>query len=215
MGKSSVLRLVMADYDAVEDAKVSFIATPSFSSDFAFLKAICANLEIPPKRSLYDQRKALEAYLVDQFKEGKNIIVFIDEAQSLKTPMLELVRTMLNFETSDAKLIQIVLAGQMELKDRLLEPGHKALRSRVFAPSVLAPLTYGETKGMISYRCEQAEIEVPFTEDVITEIYELSAGTPRDILKYCAISFNMAQANSLSIVNSDVFAAAKGEAVLQ
>lgn len=214
MGKSSVLRLIIADYAARDDAKVSFIATPSFSSDFAFLKAITSNFDLPPKRSLYDQRKALEQFLLEQFKLGLNVIVFVDEAQSLKPPMLEMVRTMLNFETNTAKLIQIVMAGQMELKERLLDPVQKALRSRVFAPSVLAPLTLGETKAMIAYRCEQAEIPVPFSDDVIREIYEVAAGVPREILKVCAISFEMARVNGLTEVTSEVFALAKDEAVL-
>ncbi len=147
-------------------------------------------------------------------QEGKNVVVFVDEAQSLKPPLLELIRTMLNFETNDAKLIQIILAGQIELKEKLLEPSQKALRSRVFAPSVLAPLTLGETRAMIGYRCELAEIAVPFSDDVMRDIYETTGGVPREILKVCAVSYEMARVNGLSEVDSEVLEMAKGEAVL-
>src|SRR5215207_8622811 len=146
MGKSSLIRLLVGDYSAKDDCVTAFIPQPSFKSDFAFLKEVAGELGVPPKRSLQSQEHALRAYLIEQYEAGRNVIIFVDEAQNLKNPMLELVRGMLNYETNTAKLIQIVLAAQIELRDRLLDDKAKALRSRIFAPSVLQPLTLGETK---------------------------------------------------------------------
>jgi general secretion pathway protein A len=215
MGKSSLLRLLYGDYAAKDDVVVSFIPTPSFTSDFAFLKEICADFELAPKRSFQLQQSALREYLIEQYGGGKNVVVFIDEAQRLKSNMLELVRSLLNFETNTAKLIQIVLAGQIELRDRLLDPANKAIKSRIFAPSVLAPLTLGETKAMLEFRCQQAEIALPFPDDVIQQIYESTGGVPREILKVSAIAYELARMNELETVPIEIIEMATKEAVLQ
>lgn len=215
MGKSSLLRLLVGDYDANEDVVTSFIPTPSFASDFAFLKEVAGDLGLPAKRSFQTQEQELRAFLIDKYQAGNNVVLFIDEAQRLKNSMLEVVRAMLNYETNSAKLIQIVLAGQIELRDRLLEETNKAIRSRIFAPSVLAPLTLGETKSMIAFRCAQAEISVPFSDDVIQEIYEAAGGVPREILKVCAVSYELARVNGLTEVPAELVEMAKTEAVLR
>src|SRR4051794_35138158 len=96
---------------------------------------------------------------------------------------------MLNFETNTAKLIQFVLARQLELRDRLKEEKNKAIDSRGFAYSLIDPLSFGEMKRMIIYRCEQAEMPVPFPDDVMEAIYDMTKGVPRDILKLCAQAY--------------------------
>jgi general secretion pathway protein A len=215
MGKSSVLRLLYADYLERDDARAAFIPTPVFNSEFAFLKRVCGDFDIPPQRSLQNQEQELQRFLLEQYKEKHNVVVFLDEAQMLKPKMLEQVRTMLNFETNKSKLIQIVLAGQLELKNRLLDPHQRALRSRIFVHSLLDPLSPGETKQMIAHRCDIAEIPIPFSEPVLEQIYELTGGVPREVLKLCAISFELAQMNGLAQVPSELIAEAQKQVVLQ
>jgi general secretion pathway protein A len=118
MGKSSVLRLLYGEYAARDDVVATLIPSPSFVSEFAFLKGVCQDFNLKPRRSLYDQEQELRGFLASQFGENVNVVVFIDEAQRLKGPQLEMVRTFLNFETNQFKLIQVVLAAQMELRDR-------------------------------------------------------------------------------------------------
>jgi len=214
MGKSSLLRLLYGDYAAKEDMVVSFMPTPSATSEFAFLKEITGDFGLAPKRSYQAQEVELRAFLIEQHRDGKNVVVFIDEAQRLRNTMLEIVRAMLNYETNTAKLIQIVLAGQIELRERLLDPSQKAIRSRIFAPSVLAPLTLGETKAMLEFRCEQADIPFPFTDDAIQTIYDATGGVPREILKVAAVAFELSRMNELTGVDAEVAALATTEAVL-
>jgi general secretion pathway protein A len=172
MGKSSVLRLLHAEYEADESARTCLIPTPSYASEFAFLKGLCGEFDLPPKRSLYDQEGVLKEFLISEYQQGKNVIIFIDEAQKLNGKMLEQVRAMLNFETSQEKLIQIVLAGQLELRDRLRDPSKKAIRSRIFAPSILNSLSINETKAMIEYRCGLADVSMPFPDEAIGTIVD-------------------------------------------
>lgn len=213
MGKSSVLRLLYGEYASREDSLAALIPTPSFASDFAFLKALCGEFDILPKRSLYDQEQAFRGFLVDSFEKGINVVFFIDESQRLNPKMLELIRTMLNFETNQAKLIQFVLAGQIELRENLLDPSKKAIRSRIFAPSTLDPLTLGETRAMIAFRCDHAEIENPFSDPQVDKIYEVSGGIPREVLKICHVAHELSLLQGEKTVSLETVNQAISEAV--
>jgi len=192
LGKSTVVRYLFNEYDSREDATTTMIASPSFPSPFAFLKKICADFGVPAKRSFTAQEEALRAFLIELYREDKLCVVFVDEAQRLPGPQLELVRTLLNFETDDTKLVQVVLSGQLELRQKLQDPTKKAIRSRIFAPSHLAALSLSETEEMLNFRCARAEVPVPFTPDAYQAIYTLSGGVPRDILKVAAVAYRFA-----------------------
>lgn len=193
LGKTSILRLLNWKYEDDKNYITTLIPMPNFQSDFAMLKQICGDFRIGVKRSLYEQQKLLEAWLVEQYEKGKNVVVFVDEAQKLKPRELELIRLFLNFESFDHKLIQVVLVGQLELRDKLLDSKNKALYSRVFAPSILAPLTLEETKKMISFRCKIAEIDNPFTDEAMDTTYQVTKGIPREIVKICVYSHREAK----------------------
>jgi general secretion pathway protein A len=208
------LRLLHAEYAAREDASVCLIPTPIFTSEFALLKAICGDFGLPPKRSLYDQEQEIRGFLLEEYERSKNVVVFIDEAQRLNSKMLELVRSMLNFETDSAKLIQLVLAGQIELRERLLEPSKKAFRSRIFAPSILDPLTIGETRAMLDFRCERAEIPNPIPEFAVERIYNTTGGIPREILKVCDVAYELMRIRGEKIISPELIEAAAQEAIL-
>lgn len=187
-----MVRYLFNDYDAREDVAATMIASPSFPSPFAFLKKICADFGVPAKRSFTAQEEALKGFLVELFAEDKLCVVFVDEAQRLPGPQLELVRTLLNFETDDTKLVQIVLAGQLELRQKLMDPTKKAIRSRIFAPSHLAALSLSETEDMLKFRCDKAGIDNPFAPASFQTIYTLTGGVPRDILKVAAVAYRFA-----------------------
>ena len=189
-GKSSVLRRLWSDYRKNGDQFVTAILpSPNFPSDFSMLKAICNDFGIKPKRSMVDQENELRGFLIELDQEDKTCVLFVDEAQRLKGPHLELIRTLLNFETNKYKLIQIVLAAQLELRVKLMDQSKKALRSRIFLPSLLAPLSLPETREMVAFRCEQAKIPNPFTEETFELIYNSTGGVPREVLKICGFAY--------------------------
>src|SRR5262245_40020416 len=158
-----------------------------------FLLRICRDFGQDPKRSTPAQREALEAWLVEQYQANKTVVVFVDEAQRLSTDQLELVRTLLNFETAHHKLLQLVLAGQLDLRDRILAKRNKALRSRIYSPCMMVPLSRLETDAMIAFRCERAGVSNPFQPDAIDALYELSGGVPRQALLLAGHAANFAQ----------------------
>lgn len=213
LGKSTILRYLFNDYDTREDAVATMIATPNFPSEFAFLKKICADFGLPPRRSMVDQENELRGFLLQQYSDDKVCVVFIDEAQRLTGRQLELVRTLLNFETDDTKLIQVVLSAQLELRTKLMDASKKAIRSRIFAPSLLAALSLAETSEMVAFRCEKAGVQNPFNKEAIETLYTLTGGVPREVLKVAAVAWRFSQADGQA-VTPEIVEEAGGDASL-
>ncbi len=201
VGKTTIARRLYQVYRDRADYCTAYIPTPLYPSDFQFLKNICAEFGLSPKRSKLLQLANFEEFLINAFKDDKNVLLIIDEAQGLIGPQFELIRQLLNFETNTQKLIQIVLIGQNELRNKLRLK--RALASRVATRSTLEPLHFEDTRSMINFRVMVAGRQDPlFTEGALVRIYNYSRGMPRDI---CVIGLNIlpiALLNKVSIVDA-------------
>lgn len=204
LGKTSLLRLLYNDYDDSPDYTSAFIVNPKQTSETAFLKAICTEFGVKTKRSQRETEYELRGFLVDQFRQGKNVVLFIDEAQQLRGPMFEQIRQILNFETDETKLISIVMAGQVELRYKLADKSKRALVSRIAVSSTLDALTPEETAGMIDFRCTVANVKNPFEPEAISAVYQWSKGVPREAIKLCAMAVQYAGLNGMEKIPSDL-----------
>lgn len=213
LGKTSLLRLLYNEYDDNPDHTTAFIVNPKQTSETAFLKAICTEFGVKTKRSQRETEYELRAFLVDQFRLGKNVVLFIDEAQQLRGPMFEQIRQILNFETDETKLINIVMAGQVELRYKLADRSKRALVSRIAVSSTLDALTPEETAGMVDFRCTVANVQNPFESDAIHAVYQWSKGVPREAIKLCAMSVQYASLNNLKKIPADLVELAAGDIV--
>jgi general secretion pathway protein A len=214
LGKSTILRFLHSEYDAREDTITTLIPTPNFPSPFAMLKSIAMDFKLEPERSYQKQFEALQAFLVQQYSEEKNVVIFIDEAQNVNNKQLEVVRSILNFETDTEKLVQIVLSGQLELKDRLTDKRNKAVASRISTYSILSPLTFEETREMILHRCRFENIGNPFTDESIEKIYALTGGVPRSVLKICAFAYHIKELENLEQVTPEFIEMSQPEVII-
>jgi general secretion pathway protein A len=201
-GKTSLLRYLEEALREDEEYFVARLNNPDYKSDFALLKAISAQFGVGPKRSNLDQRAALETRLADLFVEGKNAVLLVDEANLLKGDDFEVLRQLLNFEVEQAKLLQLVLASQPEINQKLAVPKRRPLVSRITITSTLDEFTYGDMLGMIEHRLRVTGWAGPrLTEEGAVALYERTAGVPRNIVKVCNLAFEMAR-----LVDSDVTA---------
>lgn len=203
VGKTTVARRLYQIYRDQSDYDTAYIPTPLYPSDFQFLKNICAEFGLKPKRSKLLQLAAFEEFLIGTFKEGKTALLIIDEAQGLIGPQFELIRQLLNFETNTQKLIQIVMIGQNELRNKLRMK--RALASRVATRSTLEPLHFDDTRAMINFRVMVAgRQDSLFTSNALTRIYDYSKGMPRGI---CVLGLNILPAaiiKKVTIVDADL-----------
>jgi general secretion pathway protein A len=125
--------------------------------------------------------KELNDFVIGQHARGNNPVLIIDEAQNLQPALLEEIRMLSNLETDRAKLLQIVLVGQPELRECLSMAGLRQLRQRISINCRIVPLTQEETLEYILHRLEVAgnRDAVAFTAGSIDVIYEYCKGIPR------------------------------------
>lgn len=135
-------------------------------------------------RKLFEQ---VNGVLYRAARERKRVILVVDEAQNLEYAVLEALRQLSNFETPDAKLLQVVLAGQPQLAEKLGNPAHEQLRQRISAISRLSPLGLEETEAYIKHRLATAGYSGAdlFTEGGVRLIWNRSKGVPRNINTLC------------------------------
>src|SRR5918993_5662316 len=139
----------------------------------------------------------LAQYLVDQRLAGRLVLLVIDEAQNLSTAALEELRMLSNLETEKSKLMQIVLVGQPNLRDKLSSPELEQLRQRITVSYHLPPLDPGEAANYVNHRLRRAAVGTPleFPRDATDLIHARSRGVPRIINVICdaALVFGYAE----------------------
>jgi len=132
--------------------------------------------------------------LVREARAGKRFIVVIDEAQNLDASVLETVRLLSDFETPRAKLMQIVLAGQPELGDKLASEDMAQLRQRVSLLIGLQPLSSEEVKNYVQHRLRVAgHVGEPLlTAEALSIMVDFTEGIPRNINNFCFNAMSIA-----------------------
>jgi general secretion pathway protein A len=213
LGKTSLLRLLFNEWDDDSAFTTALIVNPKQTSETAFMKAICTEFGVATRRSLRETEYELRSFLIGEAQAGRTVVLLIDEAQQLRGPMFEQIRQILNFETDEMKLINIVLAGQVELRFRLADRTKRALVSRIAVSSTLDALTLEETAGMIAFRCTVAGVENPFGLGAVETIYKISKGVPREAIKLCALGVQYAAMNETDTIGSDLIEAASEDLV--
>jgi general secretion pathway protein A len=129
----------------------------------------------------------INQFLLQQVEHGKETVLIIDEAQDLTDELLEQVRLLSNLETDDRKLLQIVLMGQPELRDRLNNPRLRQLRQRITVRFHLPPLNRYEVTQYVQHRLHQSggNGTPAFTRPALWRVHHYSQGIPRMVNAVC------------------------------
>ncbi|MDN2711830.1 AAA family ATPase [Janthinobacterium sp. SUN118] len=186
-GKTTVCRCFMEQIP--DNCQLAYIFNPKLSVE-ELLHSICEEFRIalaPGVSSVKGYVDAINAHLLASHAQGKNNVLIIDEAQNLSAAVLEQLRLLTNLETSERKLLQIILIGQPELRAMLARPELEQLAQRVIARYHLGSLTAGETASYIHHRLAVAgnTAQTPFAPRLMAQIHALSHGVPRRINLLC------------------------------
>lgn len=157
--------------------------------------------------NLVEMQSRLNEVLVNHQATGKRLVVVIDEAQNLNTVVLESVRMLSNFETAGHKLLQIVLAGQPQLAEKLVSPELLQLRQRISIFAHLDPLQSAEATAYIQHRLRIAGCDLPealFTKAALTSVFRASEGIPRNINNICFNALSLGYALQKRSIDADV-----------
>ena len=151
----------------------------------------------------------VKRFLLDRSEHGKPVVLFIDEAQTLSDEALEEVRLISNFDTNTQKLLQLVLIGQPELRDRITQPHMDALRQRIVLSKELKPFTFSDLLGYVHHRIKTASINpetplVSFDDEALKHVYRFSQGIPRLINVACDNALLVGFVKNKNIITSEI-----------
>lgn len=208
-GKTTLLRRIVDEIEG--ETRIVFVFNPGVSFD-ELLEYLCMELGIrtePAGRLQLIER--LNHYLLEQLTDGRNVVVIIDEAQTLEDDVLEELRMLSNLETSKEKILQIVLSGQPELEEKLRRPNLRQLRQRIGVRATLKPMRSDEIRAYVETRLrtaggQKAEL---FTTAALLRCWQASQGIPRVINVICdnAMMVAFAEGNdriTVSVMNAAI-----------
>jgi general secretion pathway protein A len=206
-GKTTLLRTLLKTFKDEGDFIFHMILDPSFKSEFQFLLSFVRMFGITPSfRSTLDFKESLEKYLFQKgVEENKTIILLIDEGQNISAENLEVLRMLLNYETNEYKLLQLVIMAQVELLGRI-----KRIRNfmdRITLKYTINPLDEIETKEMIEFRLKKAGFNAGgnlFTDAAIGLIYQNTQGYPRKIALLCHDCLETIVMKERSVVDEEI-----------
>ena len=184
-GKTTLLRAVLETF-AKGRISTAFVSNPRLDV-LDFFEFVLTELGIPPKaRTKSGMLLQLNSWLIERFHAHQLCVIVVDEAQNLSWELLEEIRLLSNLETSSEKLVQIVLSGQPELEEMLLNPKIRQLRQRVSLWARTHSLTGEETQDYIGERLRIAGASVPvLMPEAMELVYHYSKGIPRIINLIC------------------------------
>jgi len=184
-GKTTLCRAMLEQLDG--HFATALILNPVMSPD-ELMKAVAVEFGLPVNGlDRLDTLAVINQFLLQQVERGKESVLIIDEAQDLTDELLEQVRLLSNLETDNRKLLQIVLLGQPELRDRLNNPRLRQLRQRITVRYHLLPLRRAEMNQYIQHRLEVSGAKgAPyFTQPALWRVYGYTKGIPRLVNALC------------------------------
>jgi general secretion pathway protein A len=186
VGKTTIVRAYL-DKTTEADLKVIYV----FHANLSFkdlVKAIYRDLGLElATNDLVEMVNGLHFALIELYKQGKTVVVIIDEAQNMPMETLENLRMLSNLETPTEKLIQVVLVGQTELEELLEKHELRQLKQRIAIRSYIAPLSPQESYAYIAHRLSLAGLDNPsiFSTKALDIIVGEANGIPRRLNVLC------------------------------
>lgn len=209
-GKTTLLQSFLGE---LEDDIICAVVSQTQLKPTQFLQAVLVEFGFKP----FDKRKVelldtLNMFLIEQYSNGKKVILIIDEAQNLSKKVLEEIRMLSAIETHKEIILRIILVGQPELGETLDSPGLKQLAQRIRLRFHIGPLDRREMREYIEHRLEVAGSKNNFliANDAFAPIYHYTGGIPRSINMLCDTALLCAFAEDKKTVGTeDVMLAAK------
>ncbi len=209
IGKTTLSRKLFQVLNVRENIDQYMILDPSYDSEYMFLLSLIRTFGIELKGdhpNSLDLKESLKRFLFQKgVNEHKTIVLLVDEAQKLNSMSLELLRMLLNYETNEFKLLQLVLLGQIELLPRLLNI--RNFTDRVSLRCTLTPFKEEETREMIRFRIRQAGYESRenlFSQDAIMQIHQYTQGYPRRIAMVCHKALKFLVMKNMPVVTAEI-----------
>lgn len=211
MGKTTLLFQLLQRLRRASARTVFLFQTCCDSTDL--VRYLLQDLGIWPASDLPSMHYQLNMALVQEARAGRQCVFVIDEAQNLTLPVLESIRLLSDFETPQGKLLQIILAGQPQLRDTLMKPELLQLTQRISVATFLDPLDSREVAEYVRHRLGVAGYQGKplFTFDAMQLVAQESMGIPRTINNLCFGAMSAAFAVGSKKIDRDIMEEVAGE----
>jgi type II secretory pathway predicted ATPase ExeA len=203
-GKTTLLRAVLSTFDKT---RLSSIFLFNSRLDFQdFVEFVFDEYHIPIQRPTKAMMLLqLHRWLMARYSENHLCVIVVDEAQHLSSSVMEEIRLLTNMETPSAKLLQVVLSGQPELEDKLMDHSVRQLLQRVAVWCRTQPLTTEQTPIYIAERLRIAGSREPlFSPEAIKLVHKYSKGIPRLINVICEHALICAFAGQTKFISPEI-----------
>lgn len=205
-GKTTLAKRIVDDLSATAGHEVVFVFAPKLTTTNAFLRFIMDEYGVKTSRSYAQSLKNFEAFLLEQKKKGISPVLLVDEAQNMTRDMLLLIQHFFNFSTNTEFLIQMVLFAQPDLQPKL--DRLTSLKSRMNVAK-LKPFDLRQTQEMLQFRWTVAGgKKLPFDKEAVAEVFRITSGIPRTIVKLANEALIRAAVNKEKRVDKDTVNAA-------
>jgi general secretion pathway protein A len=207
-GKTLLLRCLLGLLKESKEIAYAYLFNSRLSPT-EFLQYILSDFGLQTSgRNKGELLQDLGQFLIARGAKKQTTVLIVDEAHHLSADLLEEVRLLSNLETSDDKLLQIVLVGQPELDEKLDSVGLRQLKQRIALRATLRPLDADETKGYIDQRLQIAGSDsyanVLFPPQTIAAVYRHSRGFPRLINTICENALITGYAKQMSAISPEI-----------
>jgi general secretion pathway protein A len=191
MGKSSLARRLDQYYRARPESYFTiYIHSSKYITLYSLLNDVSKQLGAKSRRAVMNTIREIELALLDHYKNGRNVILFFDDAQDISVKALHAFRIFYNFDVT-AKLVQCLLFGQPEIRENFKKVPEVV--SRIDTWMQLSPLDISEMTEMIEFRTKLAGRKDPlFTRNAFEGLWEVTLGVPRATVNVCQAALNMA-----------------------
>ena len=188
VGKTTISRKLIQNFkDESDDFDFYLILDPKFESEINLLKHIIGLFGLNDSaESVQDCRNIIENHLLKiGVEQGKTLVLIIDEGQNLPGEMLDVFRTLLNFETDEFKLLQLIIFGQPEMGTMIHK--YPNFEDRISFDFEIGPISIEDMRGMIDHRIEVTggRIGSWFDERALVKIHKNTQGYPRKVTQLC------------------------------
>lgn len=205
-GKTTLGRVLVQSFARESEFDLHLILNPLYQSEFQFLEALCRMFRLAgPFHSTMDCLEALQNELYRRnLSVHQTPVLLIDEGQNLSLPIIEVLRALLNYETNEHKLLQLVILSQLEALPRFRRI--RNFMDRVSFKHVLNPFDETDARDMIRFRLERSgwkHPQLPFTEEALGLIFEETQGYPRRINLLCQKLMEMLVMEDRKTVNAE------------
>lgn len=206
-GKTTLSRMLLNTFSGEDDFEFHMILDPCYKSEYQFLVILAKMFGLDTSmKSTLDFKEAIQKYLFQKgVDENKVVVLLVDEGQKLNPSHLETLRTLLNYETNEYKLLQLVIMAQIELLPRVRRI--RNFSDRIALKYIINPLDVNETKQMIDFRLKQAgfngQTEL-FSKEACELIYQHTQGYPRRISILCHDALELAVMREKQFIDRDI-----------